>query len=62
MTTISNASKQQLANFIEECTGEAQDIQDMERDELESRARWCVSHSDEWFGEHINFKSWANPS
>lgn len=60
MTTIFNATKERLAAFIEEATGEYHDVNDFDRDELQARAQWVEENAMEWCGEPLPFVGWAN--
>lgn len=60
MQTIFNTTKERLAAFIEEATGEYHDVSDFSRDELQDRAQWVEENAMEWYGESLRFADWAN--
>ena len=56
MTTIKNASKQDLVSYIEELTSVY--LIDEDYEELKAKAEYCGQMSVKWFGESLTFAEW----
>lgn len=57
-TTIRNASRRKLLDFIAELDQDYPDS--LTLPELRKRARQCERKSNKWFGGHVSFEEWAN--
>lgn len=60
MVTKFNTTKERLAAFIEEATGEYHDTTEFDRETLVDRVEWVEANSFEWYGMQLKFVDWAN--
>lgn len=57
-TTIRNAGKRQLLDYIADLDNDYPD--DLTIGRLRARAKECENKSRRWFGSKITFEEWAN--